>query len=109
MFDFFNMADTYEQRKVDHFEKNDLAIDTCAVTDIDGFDYETAIEHPAYNEGAWVIVEQYITKEEAQKGHDKWVKKLTKKLPDKLKDVATNTIANLTFMFNEGDRVCKKK
>ena len=33
LFDFFDMADNYEQRKVDHFEKDGLIVDTAAVSD----------------------------------------------------------------------------
>lgn len=90
MFDFLNMVGNYEQRKVDRFEQDDLIIDTCAVNDINDYDYETGIEHPSYNKGSWVIVEQYKTKAQAKKGHKNWIKIMTsKKLPKQLKDVST--------------------
>lgn len=95
LFDFFSMASNYEERKVACFEKDGLTVDTCLVTDSDK-DYETRIEHPSYNDGAWVIVELYDTKEEAKKGHDKWVKIMNaEKLPPSLKDVSTATVAKL--------------
>jgi len=95
LFDFLSMADNYEQRKVDRFEKGELTVDTCSVSDSDK-PYETAIEHPRYNAGKWVIVELYDTREEAEVGHKKWVKKMTsKKLPTGLKDISTAEIAKL--------------
>ena len=66
MFDFLLMADNYEERKVDRFEKDTLIIDTCFVSD-GSLPYETAIQHEEYNEGKWVIVENYPDKESAQK------------------------------------------
>lgn len=93
MFDFLEMMGNYEQRKIDHFEQDGFVVDTCAVSDIDNYDYETGIKHPSYNEDSWVIVEQYRTKTQAQKGHDNWVKVMTsKKLPKQLKDVSTCNI-----------------
>jgi hypothetical protein len=95
LFDFLSVTDNYEDRKVDNFQKGELEIDTCAVTDADK-PFETGICHPGYNEGEWVIVELYDTKEESQKGHKKWVKKMTnKKLPTTLKDVSSAEVATL--------------
>ena len=65
---------TYHIRKVGRFEEGDLTIDTCKVTDDKNFPYETAVSHPYYNNGEWVVAEQYKTKEEAQEGHNKWIK-----------------------------------
>lgn len=108
MFDFFNMVGNYEERKVDNFQKGDLTIDTCRVTDSDK-DFETAIEHKSYNDGKWIIVELYDTKEEAQKGHDKWVKVMTKKkLPKTLKDVSSATIAKLGDLGDKEWRTNKR-
>ena len=89
MLDFFEMANTYDQRKVDLFEGKNLKISTAAVTDSPN-PYETAINHIDYNDGEWIIVEEYKTKEEARKGHNKWVLMMTKQeLPNMLIDVSS--------------------
>jgi len=61
MFDFFNMMDTYEGRKVDNFKNEDTEVDTCSVTD-GSKEYETAVAHYQYNNNKWVIVQSYDTK-----------------------------------------------
>jgi len=94
MFDFFSMGDNYEERVVDHYEGKKLVVDTCYVSDSEK-DYETGICHPDYNDNQWVIVELYNTKKEAQIGHDKWVKKMKTKLPDKLIDVSSAEIVGI--------------
>lgn len=89
MFEFLEMMGTHEERKVATYNENGIFIDTCAISDSEQ-SFETAIEHPKYNDGTMIIVEMYDTKEEAQKGHDKWVEKMTaKELPKSLKDVST--------------------
>ncbi len=90
------MMDNYEQRKVARFDgENGLCIDTAAVTD-SRQPYETGIQHPNYKSGGWVIVEMYDFKEEAQKGHDKWVKTMTAEtLPKTLKDVSSCDLVEL--------------
>lgn len=95
MFDFFNMAYNYEARAIARFEQGDVIIDTCAVIDA-AQPYETGVSHPAYNDGDWVIVELYDTKEEAQTGHDKWVETMTAaELPESLCDVSSASITQL--------------
>ena len=103
MFDFLSMAGNYEERKVSRYDEGDLFVDTCHVTDSDQ-DYETAVEHPRYNDGNMVIVEMYDTEKEAQTGHDKWVEIMTKKsLPKELKDVSTASIAKLCNLLSESE------
>ena len=101
MLDFMNMADNYEERLVENYTKGGLQVDTCAITDSDQ-PFETGILHPKYNNGNWVIVQMYDTKEEARTGHALWVKLMTaKKLPNKLEDVSTCEIAKLiNFLEN---------
>lgn len=90
-----SMMGNYEQRKVANYKEGDLVVDTAAVTDSKD-PYETGIKHPFYNNGNWVIVETYETKEQAQKGHDKWVKTMTAdKPPEKLVDCSTFFTAEL--------------
>ena len=113
MFDLFglDMLGNYEERKVDNYkdEKKGLCIDTCMVTDSKK-DYETAIGHPQYNDGSLIIVELYDTKEEAQEGHNIWVKRMTgKKLPGQLKDVSTAEIAKLCDICGKDWRKYKRQ
>jgi len=109
MFDFLNMFGNYEDRKVDRFEKDDIIVSTAFVTDT-GFDYETAVSHPQYNSGKFIIVEQYETEEEAQIGHNKWVNLMTTdNLPEQLIDVSTATCASMIDLFSEDEwRIFKK-
>lgn len=98
MFNFLSMADNYEQRVVANFVPegaSDWLVDTAAVTDSEQ-PFETAVQHPRYNEGAIVIVELYDTREEALAGHERWVKTMTaKKLPATLKDVSTCEVVDI--------------
>lgn len=94
-FGFLDMAGTQKERAVDRYEVGKLTVDTCAVTDADQ-PYETAVAHPAYNNGAWVIVEMYDTREAAQQGHKRWVEKMTaKKLPGRLVDTGMSQVNQL--------------
>ena len=95
MFNFFSMLDDYEECKVDTYDADGLFIDTCYVSDGQK-DYETAVEHPDYKDGKMIIVEAYDTKEDAQVGHDKWVKIMTTEpLPDVLSDCSNASVAQL--------------
>lgn len=108
MFEFFAMMGNYEDRKVARHESNGMIVDTAAVTD-SAQPFETAVSHPSYNGGKWVIVELYDTKELAKTGHKKWVKKMTKgKLPKSLRDVSTASIANMRDLVGGADWRKKK-
>ena len=101
MFDFMDMIGTYDLRKVDHFKADRFMVDTCAVTD-GSQPFETAVSHPEYGYGTWVIVEAYDTKEEAQAGHDKWVGLMTNEpLPEVLQHCRNSTFAALIFTAEE--------
>ena len=50
---------------------NEVIISTMATGDV--APYETAIKNPRYNEGHWCIVEFYDDRNEAEKGHKRWV------------------------------------
>ena len=90
MFDFLSMANNYEERKVNRYDKKGLFVDTCLITDQpEPYEYETAISHKEYNEGELIVVELYKTKGESTIGHKKWVKiMISKNLPEKLIDVS---------------------
>lgn len=64
MFNFL-FAEPYEQRKVDRFEQDQLIVDTVAVNDADN-PFETAILYPEYNNNEPIVVEEYVSKEDAQ-------------------------------------------
>lgn len=93
----FDMQGTYDERRVDKYESDDnpLVISTAAVTD-GKLPFETAVHHPLYNSNMWIIVDAYSTREEAQKGHDEWVKTMTAKtLPLTLTDGANSKIGQM--------------
>ena len=99
MFGFADMIGNYEMRKVERFDEGDLSVSTCRVTDSIK-PYETAVSHPQYNAGTWVIVALYDTEEEAREGHDKWVDLMTaEELPAELRDVSGAEIALLVDAF----------
>jgi hypothetical protein len=84
----------YDKRKIKNDKINEAIIDTCFVPDtIKGI--ETGISHPKYNNGRWIIVEEYSTKGEALIGHEKWVKIFTEGLPEVLNDVSTCSISQM--------------
>jgi hypothetical protein len=70
------MMSNYEQRVVDRYEDGDIIVDTASVNDGDK-EYETAVAHPDYNDGWFMIVEAYDTIGGAQDGHNRWVAKMT--------------------------------
>jgi hypothetical protein len=106
MFDFLFDMNNYNERKVARFVEGSTIVDTCRVSDSTQ-PFETAIEHPRYNGGKWIVVEQYNTKEEAEAGHDKWVKIMTGELPGVLKDVSECGMAKLQDILSDDWRKCK--
>jgi hypothetical protein len=92
MFNFMCM----QPQKVARFEQGDLIVDTCGGINDSSWSYETAVCHPEYNDGDWIIVEGYDTEADALAGHANWVKIMTaNKMPVKLLDVSSATIAKL--------------
>ena len=59
-------------------------VDTCYTSDTGC--YETGISAKNLNDGSWIIVDEYKTAEESEKGHNKWVKYM-KTNPKKLTDI----------------------
>lgn len=92
LFDFLLDGLNYESRKVSHSEIGDAVIDTTAVSD-GSQSFETGVKHPEFNDGKWIIVEAYDTKEEAQRGHECWVVTITENLPDQLTDCQNSEIS----------------
>lgn len=95
MFEFVKDIGNYAERKVDRFENETVAVSTARASD-STHPFETAIKHADYNNGAWIIVELYNSKEEAQTGHKKWVGTMTStSLPDSLVDVSGANVAKM--------------
>ena len=108
LFDFFSMANNYEERKVANYSKDGITVDTCAIYDSKQ-PYETALEHPSYNDGEFIVVEMYDSKEDATKGHKRWVKTMTSSgLPKMLKDVSSAEICKF-IDSQEWRNIPKKK
>lgn len=86
--DFTFMGDNYEERVLARFEaeNREFVVDTAAVTDSDD-PYETAVSHLEYDEGRWIVVETYASKDKALVGHEDWVQRMTTEpLPEALRD-----------------------
>lgn len=109
MFEFLNMSDNYEDRKVDRYESNNFIIDTAAVSD-GKQPFETGVSHPKYNDGKWIIVEAYDTKEKAHIGHNNWVEIMTAdKLPTELRDCYNAEISDLISSIGGDDFMVFKR
>ncbi len=92
MFNFMGMVNDYDERLVANYDKNGIIVDTVMIADSEQ-PFETGISHKRYNDGKWVIVEMYDSKEDAQIGHDKWVKIMTAgKLPKTLISKGTSRV-----------------
>lgn len=103
-------AGTYEDRKVDVFQDNEKKIFISTAKVNDGFKpFETAVSYPDYDGGKLIIVESYNTKEEAQQGHNKWIKVMTSEvLPDFLVDCC-NTLVSQMYKDAGGNLTFKRE
>ncbi len=81
-----------EERRVALDEFDEWEVSTVSMPDTPGFNYETAVCSPDFNEGNWIIVENYVTIEESKAGHQKWID-LCKGNPTVILDVASSEIA----------------
>ena len=108
MFKFLDMIDQpYEDRMVGRLDDENLqlSVSTIKVTD-SRKPYETAVASPSFRGGKWVIVGTYNSREEAQEGHDKWVKVMTAEiLPEKLIDVGESETALMCSDLGDPERV----
>jgi hypothetical protein len=85
------------------FEEGKLLVSTIMAGDHP--DFETAVSHPDYREGRWVIVQIYKTVRQAEKGHAKWVKTMqSEPLPESLEDVSCFWAARML-----SDRIFQRK
>jgi hypothetical protein len=98
MFSFLSDIGNHADRVVGRYPKNGpFLVDTARVSDGEQ-PYETAVQHPEYNNGKMVIVEAYPTREKANIGHARWVKIMTSdSLPDKLVDCLNSGISQVAL------------
>lgn len=94
-FNFAPMIGNYEQRKVANYHNAETGLHVSTAAVMDGRKpFETAVAHPRYNGGKWIIVEAYATKEQSARGHDRWVKIMTEpNLPPELIDCNNSGLA----------------
>ena len=95
--DVMGMKDDYKDRVVGNWISEDgkSMVDTCEVYD-GRKDYETAVQHPLYNDGEMVIVECYDDKEQALIGHEIWLALMQNdNLPPVLTDCANSEISQM--------------
>lgn len=95
MFNWSGMSNSYNERCVGNFRKDDLRVSTALVTDGEK-PYETAISHPEYNDGKLIIIEAYDTEKLANEGHSKWIGIVTSDaLPEFLQDCQNSGISKM--------------
>jgi hypothetical protein len=108
MFGFLQDMGNYETRKVGNDKFDWGFVSTCRVSD-GRKPYETAVEHNRYvradgKRDEMCIVENYDTREEAEKGHAKWVAAMTgKDLPATLTDCCNSEVAEMLEAVRDGD------
>lgn len=99
--DYFDGWEPHGERVVGRWTNDDqsLFVDTCLVHDAKK-PYETAVAHPAYNNGQLIIVEYYDTPEEALIGHARWEEMVKNNdLPSELIDVSNNFFSAMVDFF----------
>jgi hypothetical protein len=83
--------DNYKERLVARDDKLDpdeipFILDTVAVDDRE-WAYETAIQHPKFNDNEWIVIRGYDTKEEAKEGHEELITHYLMNRPAFIKDI----------------------
>lgn len=91
--DIMAMRGNYDDRKVGRDDYEWGFISTAYVNDGE-CDYETAVKHEDYDDGNMVIVDKYETKEDAEKGHKKWIETM-KNPPNELVDCANSLVSKM--------------
>jgi len=77
-------------RQLDCFIEGRTFVSTVEVHDHPPTKFETAVAHPEYNDGSLIIVQEYMTEEQALAGHKRWVKIMTSnELPEQIEDVSS--------------------
>lgn len=83
--------DNYNERLVSRTSNLDpdevpFILDTVAVDDREWL-YETAIQHPKFNDNEWIVIRGYDTKEEAKAGHKELITYYLMNRPAFIKDI----------------------
>lgn len=88
-------ADAYKNNNIERivYKSDEFFIDTCLPTDT-GY-WETGISSKNFNDGRWIIVDEYESKKKAESGHKKWIEFMTTS-PKKLTDIHINEIYKFT-------------
>jgi hypothetical protein len=97
IFDFMMDMSDHSKRQVTTFidDERGLRVDTCIVSDGEK-PFETAVKHPRYDGGKWIIVEAYDTIGQAELGHKRWVTIMTgDPLPESLTDCANSNVSRV--------------
>ena len=96
IFDFLLDANDHPARQVATFidDSRSLRVDTAIISDGEK-PFETAVRHPRYDGGKWIVVEAYDTIGQAELGHKRWIATMTGELPESLADCGNSKIALL--------------
>lgn len=82
---------------IGRYESSKFFVSTMMSFDNDEHLYETAIAHPEYLRGAWITVEEYDERKEAESGHFRWIKRLnTEPLPPVLYEVTSGLAGKIS-------------
>ena len=95
MFSFIFDIGNYEDRKIGRLETESYIISTCAISD-SSYNFETGIKKKALDK--WFIVENYMTTEEAEAGHERWVGLMAK---NPSQELIENGQSHIQQFFNE--------
>lgn len=87
----YDSEEDYKKRLVARDDKLDpdelpFCLDTVAVNDREWM-YETAIQHPKFNDNEWIVIRGYNTKEEAEAGHEELITYYLMNRPAFIKDI----------------------
>ena len=92
---------------IDRHEEGDLIVSTVHPPEAHRL-AETAISHPEYDNGKWIIVQEYDDLGQARAGHLKWVEIMSSPdLPDELHDVSSIAISVLIDVLSP-DRIDRR-
>lgn len=95
MFDWLKLLEyleNHDERLVENTIINEIEIDTCLADDM-GKDYETGL----FVKGVWYIAEDYDTKEEAKKGHKKYVELIKNKKLKEVTDIYSGSYTKIDY------------
>lgn len=89
------------ERQIAHDLVDGGELDTIMVKGEDNIKpYETALSHLYYNEGMWVILETYDTRDQAIEGHKKWLEIVKTKPPSLVGTINSVTLSVLSALAN---------